>query len=81
MVTGSKCVEMFITRLWGTDGYQENGQFQLFHTINFCQRDVSILVAGGEHQGIASHEKVPLGVYRCRGGEGQREVRKVSIAL
>ena len=50
------CVEMFITGLWGTDGYQENLGFHLFHTINFRKRDVFILVPGGKHQRIAPHE-------------------------
>ena len=43
------CVEMFITGLWGTDGYRENAKFHSFHTINFWRRDVFILMPGGEH--------------------------------
>ena len=54
------CVEMFISGLWGTDGYQENAKFHSFHTINFWKGDVFILVPGGKHQRIAPQKYIFL---------------------
>ena len=46
---------MFITGLGGADTDIENEK-SLFHPINFCKGDIFILVAGGEHHGVAPHE-------------------------